>query len=83
MPKERESIGWGQTFFNGDQRQSKGQWAQTVTLEVPYEHEENLITLSVIKHWNKLTREVSEAPSLNIQDPCGCLSVQPTLEKLL
>jgi len=35
--------GWGQTLFSGDQRQDKGQRAQTEAQEVASEHEEELL----------------------------------------
>ena len=37
------SRGWGQTLFSGAQGQDKGHWAQTEELEVPAEHEEELL----------------------------------------
>jgi len=34
---------WNFPLFSGAQRQDKGQWAQTEAMEVPSEHEEELL----------------------------------------
>jgi len=37
------SGGWGQTLFSGAQQQDKGQRAQTEALDLPLEHEVDLL----------------------------------------
>jgi len=60
------SGGQGQILFSGTQKQDKGQRAQTEAQEDPSEHEEELFTLRVMEHWNRLPKEVVESPSLEI-----------------
>ena len=44
----------------------RGQWAQTGTQGVQYEHEGKFLTVKVTEHWNRLPREVVESPALEI-----------------
>jgi len=62
----RVSGGWGQALFSGAQRQDEGQRAQTEAEEVPSEYEEELLTLRVTEHWNRLPGGNVESPSLEI-----------------
>ena len=42
------------------------QWPQTVPGKFKLDICKNLVTERVVKHWNRLSREVVELPSLNV-----------------
>ncbi|TRZ18136.1 hypothetical protein HGM15179_008988 [Zosterops borbonicus] len=50
-------------LLSGDMKHDTRQWAETDAQEVPPEHEEELYS-AVTKHWNSLSREAVESPSL-------------------
>lgn len=43
---------WGQALFSGVHLQDNKQCAETGMVEVPYKHEEELLTLRVTEYWN-------------------------------
>lgn len=41
------------------------QWAQAEVQEIPFKHK-NIFKVTVVKQWNRLPREITESPSLEI-----------------
>lgn len=41
------------------------QWAQAEVQEIPFKHE-NIFKVTVVKQWNRLPREITKSPSLEI-----------------
>jgi len=58
VPDGRVKRRWSQTVLSGALCQGKRQWAQTETLENPFRHKKNCLTVRVVKHRNRLPKKV-------------------------
>ena len=71
---------WGQTLFSSAQRQDKGQWAQIEVLEVPSEHEEELLHSESDRALEQTAQGgCGVSFSGDFQDPPGRGPVQPAV----
>ena len=59
-----------QALFDGDQWQDKGQWHKLERRKFYANIRKNVFTVWVTEHWNRLSREIVESPSLEIFKTC-------------